>query len=39
MAGGTKLAGISLTAHNGQEIFKGITQVLVVVIREVADFF
>ena len=39
MAGGTKLAGISLAAHNGQEIFKGITQVLAVVIREVADFF
>ena len=38
MAGGTKLAGIPLTAHNRQQILKGIAQILAVVIREVADF-
>ena len=39
MAGCTELSGIPLAAHNGQKIFKGITQILAVIIRKVADFF
>lgn len=38
MAGRAELSGIPLTAHNRQQILKGIAQILAVVIREVADF-